>query len=224
MEDTFDLINKLYDEKKYDQALPIVKKLAEQGNAVAQFVLGDMYMRNHGIPQDYKEAVKWFTLSANQGNPHAQCNLAGMYYNGWGVPLDYKESVKWYRLASDQGDYDAQYNLAICYKNGYGVDVDLNEALKLYIRSLVGVDDKANAMTEINKLMTHEALIHILISKTQLEEQVSQLKDKVKSDKARITQLEEQVDQLKTELEYQPGGIGYTQVKEHFESISQSVS
>ena len=34
-----------------------------------------MYAKGDGVPQDYKEAVKWFRLSAEQGNAKAQSNL-----------------------------------------------------------------------------------------------------------------------------------------------------
>ena len=69
-----------------------------------------------GVPQDYKEAVKWSRLAAEQGYASAQYNLGLMYNNGNGVPQDYAEAVKWYRLAAEQGDADAQYNLGNMYR------------------------------------------------------------------------------------------------------------
>ena len=62
-----------------------------------------MYDNGEGVPQDYKEAIKWYRLAAEQGNANAQYNLGLMYDNGEGVPQDYKEAVKWYRLAAEQG-------------------------------------------------------------------------------------------------------------------------
>ena len=63
---------------------------AEQGDAMAQNNLGVMYQKGEGVPQDYKEAVKWYRLAAEQGHATAQTNLGGMYYKGQGVPEDYK--------------------------------------------------------------------------------------------------------------------------------------
>jgi len=40
---------------------------AEQGYAPAQSYLGVMYKDGKGVPQEYKEAVKWYRLSAEQG-------------------------------------------------------------------------------------------------------------------------------------------------------------
>ena len=41
--------------------------LAEQGDARAQLTLGFMYAKGVGVPQDDKEAVKWYRLVAEQG-------------------------------------------------------------------------------------------------------------------------------------------------------------
>ena len=75
----------------------------EGGDKVAQCNLGLMYYNGNGLPQDYKEAVKWYTKAAEQGYADAQFNLALMYDNGQGVPKDYKEAVKWYTKSAEQG-------------------------------------------------------------------------------------------------------------------------
>ncbi len=52
---------------------------AEQGDASAQFSLGEMYEIGsdffEGVPQDYKEAVKWYREAAEQGYASAQLRL-----------------------------------------------------------------------------------------------------------------------------------------------------
>ena len=55
------------------------------------------------MPQDYREAVKWFRKAAEQGHAGAQANLGFMYDRGWGVPEDDREAVKWFRKAAEQG-------------------------------------------------------------------------------------------------------------------------
>ena len=59
-----------------------------------------MYQKGKGVPQDYKEAAKWWRQSAEQGNAFAQALLGKMYYNGWGVPKDYREAGKWIRKSA----------------------------------------------------------------------------------------------------------------------------
>ena len=41
-----------------------------------------MYRNGEGVPQDYKEAVKWYRLAAEQGDAIAQTNLGIMYEYG----------------------------------------------------------------------------------------------------------------------------------------------
>ena len=74
-----------------------------------------MYRRGQGVPQDDKEALKWFRLAAEQGDAEAQNNLGVMYIEGQGVPQDNKEAVKWLRLSAEQRDEQAQINLALMH-------------------------------------------------------------------------------------------------------------
>ena len=80
-----------------------------------------MYYNGAGVAQDYKEAVKWYTLAAEQQASLAQNNLGVMYENGTGVAQDYKDAIKWYTLAAEQGHNSAQYNLGLMYAKGAGV-------------------------------------------------------------------------------------------------------
>ena len=57
-----------YKRKDYTTAFEKFKPLAEQGNAKGQNRLGMMYEKGHGVPKDYKEAVRLFRLSAEQGD------------------------------------------------------------------------------------------------------------------------------------------------------------
>ena len=45
----------------------LLRPLAEEGNAAAQYGLGIMYENGHGVEQDHAEAVKWFPRAADQG-------------------------------------------------------------------------------------------------------------------------------------------------------------
>ena len=73
---------------------------ADQGNAFAQFRLGDRYVNGQGVGQDDAEAVRWYRLAADQGHALAQGNLGFMYANGRGVPQDDVEAHMWVNLAA----------------------------------------------------------------------------------------------------------------------------
>ena len=77
--------------------------LAKQGNANAQNLLGDMYQKGQGVPQDYKKASKWYTLAAEQGVTFAQYNVGQMYHKGEGVPQDYVRAHMWLNLSASTG-------------------------------------------------------------------------------------------------------------------------
>ena len=48
------------------------RSAAEQGNADAQYLLGNCYIGGLGVEKDKVEAVKWFSKAAAQGNVKAQ--------------------------------------------------------------------------------------------------------------------------------------------------------
>jgi len=74
--------------------------LAEQGDAVAQRDLGEMYAGGKGVPQDFAEAANWYRLAAEQGDADAQSFLGLMYDGGAGVPQDYVQAHMWLNLAA----------------------------------------------------------------------------------------------------------------------------
>jgi TPR repeat protein len=55
----------------YATALQLLRPLAEQGNAEAQFNLGVMYVRGQGVSQDYVLGHMWFNLATSRGNKDA---------------------------------------------------------------------------------------------------------------------------------------------------------
>ena len=67
-----------YQSGDYATALREWTPLAKQGDAVAQYNLGNMYRLGQGVPKDDKTAVKWYRLAAEQGYARAQYNLGSM--------------------------------------------------------------------------------------------------------------------------------------------------
>jgi tetratricopeptide (TPR) repeat protein len=104
-------------------------KVAEMGDAEAQFELGSFY---HRVPKDYVEAIRWLRLSAEQDNAGGQCLLGKCHFEGEGVPQTVEEAVRLFRLSAEQGYAEAQYQLGKCYSNGQGVSRDKAEALRWF--------------------------------------------------------------------------------------------
>ena len=92
-----------YKKKDYKEAVMFFHLSAEQGDALAQLLLGLMYDEGKGVPKDYKEVVRLFGLAAEQGHAKAQYNLGLMYEDGQGVPQDYVLAHMWFNLAAANG-------------------------------------------------------------------------------------------------------------------------
>lgn len=76
---------------------------AEQGDAAAQYSLGQMYRSGQeGVAQDFAQAFKWWHMAAEQGHPLSQYRLGLMYRAGTGMPKDYVQAYKWVSLAASR--------------------------------------------------------------------------------------------------------------------------
>ena len=97
---------------------------AEQGDAGAQYLLGQRYATGDGVAKNTVNAVKWLKLSAEQGNGEAQLQLGSLYLGGKGIPKDSTESAKWFQLAANQGRAEAQVQVSRMHLAGAGVPKD----------------------------------------------------------------------------------------------------
>ncbi len=107
-------------------------KLAEDGNAEAQYILGLCLFEGKGVEQSFTETAKWYQKAAEQGFVSAQGALGDLYLRGMGVTKSYTEAVKWYQKAAEQGEAHSQNNLGKCYNEGLGVAQSYTEAFKWY--------------------------------------------------------------------------------------------
>ncbi len=119
-----------HDREDYATALREWQPLAEQGDALAQYQVGMLYHKGRGVPQDDRQARKWYAKAAAQGQPKAQFSLGTLYFNGEGGSKDYQQALRWFRLAAHQGEALAQTKLAIMYDDGNGMPKDKVQAYK----------------------------------------------------------------------------------------------
>lgn len=75
---------------------------AEQGDPVAQAVLGTAYALGQGVTANPVEALKWFRKSAAQGNAEGQFQVGKRLAEGVGAPPDPAAAVPLYRKAAEQ--------------------------------------------------------------------------------------------------------------------------
>jgi TPR repeat protein len=130
-------------------------KAAEQGDAEAQYQIGEIYYYRGDVPEDKKEAIKWYRKAAEQGHANAQYDIGFIYDEGVGVVIydgrreiegftrDNTEAVKWYRKAAEQGDAEAQNRLGDMYGHGWGVPENKEEAVKWYKKAAEQGNERA---------------------------------------------------------------------------------
>jgi hypothetical protein len=96
-----------------DLGMDGLRRLAAQGDPVAEFALGRHYATGDGVEQDYSQAGRWFTLAAEQGHVLAQETLGAYYWAGRGVQQDLVKAYFWSVLAQAGGDESSKYRVSI---------------------------------------------------------------------------------------------------------------
>jgi hypothetical protein len=89
-----------YDRADYRSALAVWLPAAEEGDADAQMLVGEIYEHGIGGEPNYVAAAEWYLRAAEQGNARAQFNLGTLHEQGLGVPVDRLQALNWYRRAS----------------------------------------------------------------------------------------------------------------------------
>ncbi len=60
--------------QNYTQAIHWYRKAAEQGFAMSQFNLGEMYAGGLGMPRDYVQAYMWYSIANTNGDMKGKVN------------------------------------------------------------------------------------------------------------------------------------------------------
>lgn len=87
--------------KEFSQYSEALVQKAQNGDAEAQYSLGNCYFYGFGVAKDQREAVKWLRKAAEQGFTAAQNDLGHCYYSGAGVERNTDEAHKWWRMAAE---------------------------------------------------------------------------------------------------------------------------
>jgi TPR repeat protein len=110
-------------------------RIAQTGDAVAQFEVGDAYLEGIGVAKDVQQALAWYRLSAAQGNPEGQYRLGRMFRYGDGTAVDAAQALVLYRQAADRGLPSAMNDIGVMYMDGIAVERDLVSARGWFLRA-----------------------------------------------------------------------------------------
>ncbi len=109
-------------------------KGAERGDAIAQRVIGDFYMRGVGVEHSPQHAEQWLTASVEQGDTAAMVLLGGLILASPENAPRFPQAVALFRRAKGKGNTDAEYNLGVCLRRGLGV-IPNNKAAERHYRA-----------------------------------------------------------------------------------------
>lgn len=119
------------------------RQAAGQGDAMAQFFLGQMYRNGQGVEKNLQEAVNWYREAASRNNRLAQYNLGWLYDTGEGVAQNSEEAMAWYAKAARLGDPYAPFNIGAAYYRGRDVPRNPENALFWFEVAIVNGNEKA---------------------------------------------------------------------------------
>ena len=134
----------LYDQKRFEEAKPILKLACTGGEMAACVTLGTIYAPYGGLIQndDDKALVRSLYKKACDGGVMRGCVFLGDTYN-YGNDSDYNKASGLFQKACDGGDMWGCNNLATEYLFGHGEPKDRSRALDLYQRACRGGFDWA---------------------------------------------------------------------------------
>jgi TPR repeat protein len=110
-------------------AVILLKKAAELGNAEAQYNFGYCYQEGIEVPKNDSIANSWLLKSAKQGWLNAQFKIAYSYAVGRGTTKDYVQAFYWALQCAKQGDPECMFNVLSCYQGGIGVAKNIDSLL-----------------------------------------------------------------------------------------------
>ena len=142
--------------------------LAERGDPVAQYDIGNCFEKAKGTKVDMAAAQMWFRKSGEQGNPDAAFAVGLGYTLGSGVEKDPVQAVTWYKKAAHGGHPFAQFVLANQYSTGNGTPKDLSEAFALHNLAIVGSDSIAADFARKNLADLEKEMTQAEIAKGKL--------------------------------------------------------
>ncbi|WP_052260897.1 tetratricopeptide repeat protein [Photobacterium gaetbulicola] len=94
-----------------EEAVKWLIQAAQQGNAIAQYNLGDMYYFGFGVEQSAAAAYEWYLAATTKRHPHAHYMIALLQAQGEIGPIDESLVRYWLTEGASYGDPSASYVL-----------------------------------------------------------------------------------------------------------------
>ncbi len=113
------------DQASYATSLKVWLPRAKDGDAEAQYYVGQIFEKGLGTTPDYESAAEWYGKAAEQGFSAAQIGLGYLYEEGLGVEQDDVQAMNWYRKAAGLAE-----DLVVLEQSEYDSLIEAQDALK----------------------------------------------------------------------------------------------
>lgn len=109
----------------FAEAKRLATLAAEQGNAGAINLIGNLFMEGRGVPKDHAVALAWYRRAADLGDALALHHIGDFYRFGYGdISRDPVKAFGYILESAEMGNVLAQAALAQMYASGEGTAVD----------------------------------------------------------------------------------------------------
>ena len=133
------------------------QKLADSGNAQAQFKVGNMYESGRGVGQDLNAAMQWYEKSAANNYKPAKNRLTYLQVKRGGFKPEHKSWLSEVKADADAGDGEASMMLGEMYEEGVGMPKNLVQAQAEYKRASVkGIPGSEGAYYAVSDLLNKQ--------------------------------------------------------------------
>lgn len=130
-DETYEKASRLLEEGSLETAAALLRKSADDGNALAQCDYGVCLVEGKGVEQDEAAAAEYWQKSAEGGVPLAMHKLGVCYFKGLcGFAQDNNKAFEYFQKAAEGGVRDSMFNLAYCYQAGAGVQADIKKSIE----------------------------------------------------------------------------------------------
>ncbi|WP_419013123.1 MobP3 family relaxase [Dysosmobacter sp.] len=126
-----------------DGAAEELERLADRGDAHAQYLMGQLYQGGPLLIPNSQKAKHWLTQAAEHGLPEAQYALGKLFLSDDMEVRDPDEGIRWLNQAAQSGNHYAAYRLGKEYLTGEVVTKDIVKAVEWFSQSAEADDQYA---------------------------------------------------------------------------------
>jgi TPR repeat protein len=207
-------------EQNYVQARQLYERAVDLKDCRSMFHLADIYYEGKGVPKDYIRARELYELALKHGETEAADafeGLAKIYGKGRGVPRDPVNAEYYYQqwLRHDKDPYNYMI-VAQEYVIGRFFPKNLTRAIDLSIQGshlLTTSEEKDQYTRDIDWILKQSQCVK------ELFYYCSSLARRVETLEQDKRHLEQEIEALKLEISYAPGGFGFQEAQEHFNTL-----